>query len=276
MNINSGELSPRTQDGQASVERAVKSGQVGVQKQPSGVESVPLSGSEAIQETVTVSEAARYALEEETLPEAAPWNEAERELRNRILAKMLASMRGERVNLNDVQDLLARARSTDAQKTEPISSTPKHVEKEVFIAAQDGIASVRAVLAIPAEGIEEEGIRLAFEGENEEWRMPFPGDIAQVNFQSVHFRLEMEPADSELSEGIEADLVMRVWASERGEKQPSLLGMVHWNDGEFVLDAAALRGFSGASTELSPRQASTAYRSAEQPQSTPGETKIIL
>ena len=106
--------------------------------------------------------------------------------------------------------------------------------------------------------------------------MPFPGDVAQVGFQSVHFRLEMETGDAESVVGNDADLVMRVWGSERGENQPSLLGMVHWNDGEFVLEAAALSAFSNPVTELSPRQASSAYQSAEQSDPSTGETKIVL
>ena len=240
------------------------------------MESVPLSSAEAVQETVTVSEAARHALEEETLPEAAPWNEAERELRNRILAKMLASMQGERINLNDVQDLMLRARTAAARGVESEGPTPSRVEKEIAVDAQDGSASVRAVLAVPAQEVEELGIRLSFTGENEDWRLPFPGDVAQVGFQSVHFRLEMETGDAESVVGNDADLVMRVWGSERGENQPSLLGMVHWNDGEFVLEAAALSAFSNPVTELSPRQASSAYQSAEQSDPSTGETKIVL
>ena len=109
MKVMSGELAPRTSEAKAPVEKALDSGRVAVQTQPSGTSAPPLSGMEAVQEPVTVSEAARNALEEREVMEVAPWNEAVRELRNRILVKMLDAMDGKRIDFTDIHDLRRRA-----------------------------------------------------------------------------------------------------------------------------------------------------------------------
>ena len=285
MKVITGELSPRAAEAKAPVDRLVDSGKVGIEIQPSGSDAPPLSGAEAVKEPVTVSEAARYALEEKDVMEVAPWNEAVRELRNRILAKMLDSMAGKRISFSDIQDLRRRAEAGEAL---PLEETPSLVNHQFEIEARDETFSIDVALELTAREIEQEGFQLMSRADWQPGKMDFPGDKAQVPFESLSFRIDVgkaspasgdlglqENAESRPNEG-ESDSAIRVWALEQNKHESSLMGIVLVDSENLSFEKVeGPRSFINAPL-VPPHRASNAYREAASAGETASDTNIIL
>ena len=285
MKVITGELSPRAAEAKAPVDRLVDSGKVGVEVQPSGSDAPPLSGADSVKEAVTVSEAARYALEEKEVMEVAPWNEAVRELRNRILAKMLDSMAGKRISFSDIQDLRRRAEAGEAVT---LDETPSLVKHQFEIEARDETLSIDVALELTAREIEEEGFQLMSRVDWKPGRMAFPGDKAQVPFESLSFRMDVgeaspasgdlglqESAESRVKES-DSESAIRVWALSQNKHESSLMGTVQVDSESLSFEKVeGPRGFINT-TPVPPHRASNAYREAAIAGDTAPDTKIIL
>jgi len=235
MKVITGELSPRAAEAKSPVDRLVDSGKIGVEVQPSGSDAPPLSRTESVKEPVTVSDAARYALEEKDVMEVAPWNEAVRELRNRILAKMLDSMQGKRISFSDIQDLRRRAEAAEKVSAE---ETPSHVSHQFEVVARDERFTIDVALELAAVEIEKEGLKLSSRPDWSSESFDFPGDKAQIPFDALSFRMDMGEAKitsgdlglqngEQLSDSAEAkESALRVWALEQNKHESSLMGIV--------------------------------------------------
>ena len=285
MKVITGELSPRAAEAKAPVDRLVDSGKVGVEAQPSGSDAPPLSGADSVKEPVTVSEAARYALEEKDVMEVAPWNEAVRELRNRILAKMLDSMAGKRISFSDIQDLRRRAEAGEAVSVE---ETPSLVTHQFEIEARDETLSIDVALELTARQIEEEGFQLMSRVDWEPGKMEFPGDKAQVPFESLNFRMDVgeastasgdlglqDNAESRTNE-VDAESAIRVWALGQSKHESSLMGIVLVESESLSFEKVeGPRSFINTPS-VPPYRASNAYREVAIAGETGSDTKIIL
>ena len=285
MKVITGELSPRAAEAKAPVDRLVDSGKIGAEVQPSGSDAPPLSRAESVKEPVTVSEAARYALEEKDVMEVAPWNEAVRELRNRILAKMLDSMAGKRISFSDIQDLRRRA---EAGEEITVDETPSLVNHQFEVEARDETFTIDVALQLTAQEIEEQGIQLLSRPEWATGKMEFPGDKAQVPFESLNFRLDIGEAstaagDLGLQEGernvdssAESEPALRVWALEQSKHESSLMGIVVVEGSSLSFEEVEGHRTFINSPSVPPHRASHAYLEAAQAGNESSDTKIVL
>ena len=287
MKVMSGELAPRTSEAKAPVEKALDSGRVAVQTQPSGAGAPPLSGREAVQEPVTVSEAARNALEEREVMEVAPWNEAVRELRNRILMKMLDAMDGKLVDFSDIHDLRRRA---EAGEEIPQEEMPTRVERSIQVNAQDESFSLDATLKIAAVELEAVGLRLSERLDWELGSVSFPGERSQVPFDSLTFAVDVGEARGEMgdlglrelsseeradnaSSGLSA---VRVWSMGSHPRDSSLMGILEVTPEGLSMSEVAPAGPQVVESTVPAHRASDAYRESEQFSPEISDRDIIL
>jgi hypothetical protein len=270
--VMSGELAPRTSEAKAPVEKALDSGRVAVQTQPSGSGAPPLSGMDAVQEPVTVSEAARNALEEKDVMEVAPWNEAVKELRNRILVKMLDAMEGKRIDFSDIHELRRRAEAgEDVGEVE----TPSVVERTVQIEAQDEVFSMDVAMKIASIEVEKYGLRLSERSDRDMGSVAFPGDRTQVPFVALTFALDVGDAGREMGDvGLmdeaasrgnnkadrDQEASLRVWSLGNHPRESSLMGVLEVDSEGLSVAEVAPPGPQVVSSSVPPHRASDAYR----------------
>lgn len=285
MKVITGELSPRAAEAKAPVDRLVDSGKMGVEVQPSGSDAPALSRAESVKEPVTVSEAARYALEEKDVMEVAPWNEAVRELRNRILAKMLDSMQGKRISFSDIQDLRRRA---EAGEEVSVEETPSLVTHQFEVIARDERMTIDVALELAAVEIEREGLKLSSRPDWSAESLDFPGDKAQVPFEALSFRMDIGEAKmasgdlglqdgAHLGDSVEArESALRVWALEQNKHESSLMGIVIVESEQLSFqEVEGQKSFINNPT-VPAHRASNAYLEAAQAGEDSEDTNIIL
>ena len=278
--VMSGELAPRTSESKAPVEKVLDGGRVSVEKQPSGLDAKPLSGMDSVNEAVTVSEAARYAMNEHEVTEVAPWNEAVKELRDRILVKMLDSMEGKRIDFSDLQNLFRLAdagrngeEAADIPALEAVDSmSPKRIENTVSIETQDGILELPVHLNIAGTELADAGVMIQLKAEQSVLREVFPGEQSQIPFDSLRFRIDVgEARETSGDQGIrppepsvngsqesEDSSALRVW-SLGDRDQGSLVGVLELSDGELAIERVASPALAIRSQGVSSYHASDAY-----------------
>jgi hypothetical protein len=231
---------------------------------------------DAVQEPVTVSEAARNALEEKDVMEVAPWNEAVKELRNRILVKMLDAMEGKRIDFSDIHEL---RRLAEAGEDVGQEETPSVVERTVQIEAQDETFSLDVVMKIAAVEVEAYGLRLSERADQEIGVMPFPGDRSQVPFVALTFALDVGDAGREMgdvglrdeeavgrdrNDGAEQEASVRVWSLGNHPRESSLMGVLEVTSEGLSVAEVAPSGPQFVSSSVPPHRASDAYREGSQ------------
>ncbi len=285
MKVMTGELAPRASEAKAPVQLAAEGRDLRSEVQPSGDVAPALSGKEATKEAVSVSEAARHALEKKSLPVTMTWDAAVQELRDQILAKMLDSMHGKSVNFADLGELYrladpSRRPISSLDGLEEASPEEVHASLEVEsvlfegsakIVAEDGELELAVSLQVPKRELAERGLVVGGEEAQPVREFAFPGELAQLPSENFQFHMDVaavrplnfEPddiAEPEVTSG-EEEIAVRVWSV--GEtSQGGFVGTVGFETGGFSLSRPE-GNFSQAETPVPARQALGAYQDGE-------------